>query len=160
MNDELRQRIIERLKRGEDLPREWAREIFPPEKMEYELVYHGKEREGDILANTMAVPLQEVRTFGKNGGDAWRNMLILGDNLQVLKRLLEYKKEGRLCNADGTPGVRLIYIDPPFATQQEFSGSQDQLAYQDKIQGTRFLEFLRGRLIFLRELLASASWRK
>src|SRR3990172_729627 len=102
MNDELRQHIIDRLKRGEDLPREWAREVFPPEKREYELVYHGKEREGDILANTMAVPLQEVRTFGKNGGDGWRNMLILGDNLQVLKRLIEYKKEGRLCNADGT----------------------------------------------------------
>ena len=57
MNDELRQRIMERLKRGEELPREWAQDIFPPEKMEYELVYHGKEREGDIIANTMAVPL-------------------------------------------------------------------------------------------------------
>jgi len=31
MNDELRQRIIERLRRGEDLPREWARDIFLPE---------------------------------------------------------------------------------------------------------------------------------
>jgi hypothetical protein len=34
----------------------------------------------------MAVPLQAVRTFGKNG-DGWHNMLIFGDNLQVLKRL-------------------------------------------------------------------------
>ena len=132
MKDELRQRIMERLKRCEELPREWAQDIFPPEKMEYELVYHGKEREGDIIANTMAVPLQEVRTFGKNGNADWHNMLILGDNLQVLKRLVEYKKEGRLCNADGTHGVRLIYIDPPFATQQEFKGSQDQKAYRDE----------------------------
>src|SRR3990172_572788 len=154
MNDELRQHIIDRLKRGEDLPREWAREVFPPEKREYELVYHGKDREGDILANTMAVPLQEVRTFGKNGGD-WRNMLILGDNLQVLKRLLEYKKEGRLCNADGTPGVRLIYIDPPFATEQEFTGGQEEVAYQDRIAGARFIQFVRARIVLLRELLAS-----
>jgi hypothetical protein len=80
MNDELRQRIIGRPRRGEDLPREWARGIFLPEKVEYELVYHGKERAGDILANTMAAPLQEVRTFGKTNGDAWRNVLILGDN--------------------------------------------------------------------------------
>lgn len=109
MNEELRQRIIERLKRGEELPREWAQDIFPPEKMEYELVYHDKEREGDIIANTMAVPLQEVRTFGgRNSKDDWHNMLILGDNLQVLKRLLEYKKDGLLCNADGTYGARLI----------------------------------------------------
>lgn len=155
MNEELRQMIIERLKRGEELPREWAQDIFPPEKMEYELVYHGKEREGDIIANTMAVPLQEVRTFGKNGKDDWHNMLILGDNLQVLKRLLELKKEGRLCNADGTHGVRLVYIDPPFATQQEFKGSQDQKAYQDKIKGSEFIEFLRKRLVIIREILST-----
>jgi site-specific DNA-methyltransferase (adenine-specific)/adenine-specific DNA-methyltransferase len=154
LNEELRQRIIERLRRGDELPREWASDLFPPEKMEYELVYHGKERESDIIANTMAVPLQEVRTFGKNGSD-WRNKLILGDNLQVLKRLIEMKREGRLHNDDGTPGVRLVYIDPPFATQQEFKGSQDQKAYQDKIVGAQFIEFLRKRIVMIRELLSS-----
>ncbi|MEI9479974.1 MAG: site-specific DNA-methyltransferase, partial [Deltaproteobacteria bacterium] len=85
----------------------------------------------------------------------WTNMLVFGDNLQVLKTLLLMKQEGRLTNADGTPGVRLIYIDPPFASTQEFRGSQDQKAYQDKIAGAKFLEFLRKRLIFLRELLTS-----
>lgn len=55
MEDELRQRVIEKLQKGEDLPAEWARFLFPPEKREYELVYHGKEREEDILANTLAV---------------------------------------------------------------------------------------------------------
>ncbi len=153
MNEELRQRVIETLRQGKDLPAEWARELFPPEKREYELVYHGKEREEDIIADTMAVPLQPVRTFGKNGDD-WHNMLIFGDNLQVMKTLLEQKKAGKLCNADGTPGVRLIYIDPPFATKKEFSGSQDQKAYQDKVAGAKFLEFLRKRLVFLRELLS------
>jgi len=81
-------------------------------------------------------------------------MLIFGDNLQVMKTLLEMKKAGRLCNADGTPGVRLIYIDPPFATKQEFEGSQDQKAYADKVFGAQFVEFLRKRLILLRELLS------
>ena len=66
MEDELRQRVIEKLQHGEDLPVEWARFLFPPEKREYELVYHGKEREEDILANTLAVPLQPVRSFGKH----------------------------------------------------------------------------------------------
>src|SRR4030067_2923525 len=122
MKDDLRQRVIQALQRGEDLPNEWARELFPPEKREYELVYHGKEREEDIIAGTMAVPLQAERTFGKNGVD-WHNMLIFGDNLQVMKTLLEQKRAGKLCNADGTPGVRLVYIDPPFATRQEFRGS-------------------------------------
>lgn len=64
MTPEQRQEIIRLLKQGEDLSPEWARILFPPEKREYELVYHGKEREEDILANTLAVPLQPVRTFG------------------------------------------------------------------------------------------------
>jgi len=152
MTHEQQQEIIRLLEKGEELSPEWARILFPPEKREYELVYHGKEREEDILANTLAVPLQPVRTFGTNG--EWHNMLIFGDNLQVMKSLLELKKAGRLCNDDGTPGMRLIYIDPPFATKQEFRGSQDQKAYQDKIAGARFLEFLRKRLVFLRELLS------
>src|SRR5205823_9793647 len=166
MNNEFRQLVIEKLARGEELPREWARELFPPEKREYELVYYGKEREEDILAETMAVPLQPVRTFGKNG-DGWHNMLIFGDNLQVLKRLLEMKNEGKLCNADGTPGVRLVYIDPPFATRQEFRGTEDQRAYQDKVTGADSLEFIRKRLILIRELLADdgavfvhTDWKK
>ena len=121
MNDEFRQRVIEILRRGDALPSEWARELFPPEKRECELVYYGKEREEDILAKTMAVPLQPVRTFFKNG-DGWHNRLIFGDNLQVMKALLKMKEQGELANADGTPGVRLMYIDPPFATNQEFKG--------------------------------------
>lgn len=125
-----------------------------------------KEREEDILADTMAVPLQRIKTFrngeipsplageGKGEGYLWTNMLIFGDNLQVLKTLLQMKQDGKLKNSDGTSGIRLIYIDPPFATKQEFRGSQDQKAYQDKIAGARFLEFLRKRLVFLRELLS------
>ena len=155
MNDEFRQMVIDALKRGEELPRDWARELFPPEKREYELVYYGKDREEDILADTMAVPLQPASTFGKNGdANTWHNMLIFGDNLQVLKSLLKMKERGELMNADGTPGVRLIYIDPPFATKQEFRGTQDQKAYQDRIAGAEFLEFLRKRLVMLRELLS------
>lgn len=153
MTPEQRQELIRLLEKDEDISPEWARILFPPEKREYELVYHGKDREEDIIADTLAVPLQAVRTFGRNGVD-WHNMLIFGDNLQAMKTLLEMKKEGSLCNADSTPGVRLIYIDPPFATKQEFEGSQDQKAYQDKIVGVEFLEFLRERLIFMRELLA------
>lgn len=153
MTPEQREELTRLLQQGEDISAEWARLLFPPEKREYELVYHGKEREEDILANTLAVPLQAVRTFGKNG-DGWHNMLIFGDNLQAMKSLLEIKRAGKLCNADGTPGVRLVYIDPPFATKQEFRGSDAQKAYQDKISGGRFLEFLRQRLVFIKHLLS------
>jgi len=143
--------IIQCLKQGKSLPDSY-RYIIPFEtKKEYELTYEGKEREEDILADTMAVPLQPVKTFG-NGNGGWTNKLIFGDNLQVLKALMDdpevYDKN------TGRGKVRLIYIDPPFATKQGFKGSQDQKAYQDKIVGAQFLEFLRKRLVFLRELLA------
>ena len=153
MNDEQRQEIIRRLQQGEELSPEWARILFPPEKREYELVYHGKKREEDIIADTLAVPLQKVRTFGRNGDD-WHNNLIFGDNLQVMKSLLERKRAGQLRNADGTEGVRLVYIDPPFASKRDFAGPQEQKAYQDKIAGARFIEFIRARLVLIRELLA------
>ncbi|HAM96140.1 MAG: Site-specific DNA-methyltransferase [Candidatus Azambacteria bacterium GW2011_GWB2_46_37] len=160
MDKKRQEKIYELLKRGlkltetgEELPAEWVREFFPPERREYELVYNGKETEEQILADTMAMPFQEVSTFGQNGVD-WHNKLIFGDNLQAMKTLLQMKEDGNLVNADGTPGVRLIYIDPPFATKKEFRGSQDQKAYQDKIAGAEFLEFLRKRLVIMRELLA------
>ena len=116
MNEEFKKKVIDTLRRGEELPREWARELFPPSKREYELVYYDKEREEDIIANTMALPLQPVSTFGKNG-EEWHNMLIFGDNLQAMKTLLQMKDEGKLTNSDGTNGARLIYIDPPFSTR-------------------------------------------
>jgi len=112
------------------------------------------------------VPLQPVSTFGKNGVD-WHNKLIFGDNLQAMKTLLQMKERGELVNADGTPGVRLVYIDPPFSTRRDFRGGEDEQAYQDKIAGANFLEFLRKRLVLLRELLSHdgciyvhLDWRK
>ena len=149
-----RQHIMELLQQGKDLPLDFKHLLFPPERQEYELVYAGKEREEDILAETMAVPLQPIRSFGGNGAD-WHNMLIFGDNLQAMKTLLKMKEQGELVNADGSRGIKLVYIDPPFATKQEFRGSQDERAYQDKVIGARFLEFLRKRLVLLRELLTS-----
>ena len=58
-----RQRIVEILESGEELPLDYKHILFPPEKKEYELVYAGKERGEDILADTMAVPLQPIKTF-------------------------------------------------------------------------------------------------
>lgn len=148
-----RDEIIRLLRQGEDLAPEWARILFPPEKLESELVYHGKQREEEIFADTFAVPLQTVRRFGKAKTD-WDNKLVFGDNLQVMKSLVELKRSGNLCNADGTPGVRLIYIDPPFASRQEYHGSAGERAFTDKLAGAKYLEFLRKRLVLLKELLS------
>ena len=156
MNDEFKQMVIDALRRGYELPREWARELFPPQKREYELVYYGKEREEDIIADTMAVPLQPVSTFGNNG-EGWQNKIIFGDNLQAMRMLMRMKESGELINSDGSNGFRLVYIDPPFATKQDFLGTQDQKAYQDKISGAEFVEFTRKRLVLIRELISETG---
>ena len=61
MTDEQRRELIRLLHQAEELSPEWGRVLFPPEKREYELVYHGKDREEDIIADTLAVPLQPIR---------------------------------------------------------------------------------------------------
>lgn len=137
------------------------------QKKEYELTYEGKKKEEDIIADTMSVPLQKIKEFGNIKEGEWHNRLIFGDNLQILKHLLKMKREGKLRNPDGESGIKLAYIDPPFASKQDFKGSKGQKAYQDKIAGTKFLEFLRKRLILLRKLLTNdgsiyvhLDWRK
>jgi len=121
---------------------------------EPQLLWKGKEREADILADTMSLPFQEVKRFGQAKEGDWVNKLIFGDNLQALKYLLKLKKEGRLRNPDGSDGIKLVYIDPPFATKQDFEAREGERAYSDKLAGADFLEFLRKRLILIRELLS------
>jgi site-specific DNA-methyltransferase (adenine-specific)/adenine-specific DNA-methyltransferase len=144
--------IAQRLRRGEYLE-EYLRPALFRQPKEYELAYGAKDAKSLVLAETMGVPLQPLKRFGQADGD-WVNKLIFGDNLQVLKTLLEMKNRGELRNADGANGVRLAYIDPPFASKQEFRSTRGARAYRDKIAGAAFVEFIRKRLIFLYELLA------
>jgi site-specific DNA-methyltransferase (adenine-specific)/adenine-specific DNA-methyltransferase len=119
------------------------------------------------MARTPALPFQLTRSFGSLGPDTWHNLLISGDNLPVLRRLIDMKAEGQLLNADGAKGVRLIYIDPPFASDDDYETKAGKIAYADKIKGAVFIEGLRKRLVLIRELLADDAsvfvhldWRK
>lgn len=149
----------EYIENNQEIPNEISHILFPPEKREYELTYWGKESREQILSETIPVPLQENRIFPPNAtvnSNEWINKLIFGENLQILKTLIQMKKDGKLKNADGTDGVRLIYIDPPFATKQEFKvNGEEQVAYADKLSGSEFIEFIRKRLILAKELLSN-----
>lgn len=151
LTDEQIQEITSLLRAGRRLPPYLFPHLFETAR-EYELAYSGKARRIDVLAETMAVPLQPVRTFGEQEA-GWANLLIFGDNLQVLRRLIQMKQEGTLRNPDGSDGVRLCYIDPPFASQREFTGSRKEKAYTDHVAGAEFVEHLRRRLILIKELL-------
>ncbi len=151
--------LIEALKSRKEIPLEYKYALFPTKQKEYELVYAGKMRKEDILADNeeaKAVPLQVEKIFNgkkyplftKN----WHNFLVFGDNLQILKTfnknsdpLIKNKIKGK---------VKLIYIDPPFATESDFKSKDGAKAYTDKTKGSEFIEFLRKRLIVAREILA------
>lgn len=108
---------------------------------EISLAYEGKSSERDILATqpatvSLLMPAQK-ETF---------NRLYYGDNLPILASLLG--------DSDVKRKVKLIYIDPPFATKSVFQSRTQDDAYQDLLVGAHYIEFLRKRLVLLRELLA------
>lgn len=134
----------------------WAETVGdgPAVHREYLLDYAGKQAEGDILLDTPALPFQRVRSFGAPDPGAWENMLVQGDNLPILRRLMDMKSEGLLHSADGTAGVRLVYIDPPFGSEDDYENKSGVISYADRVTGARFIESLRKRLILIREVMA------
>lgn len=153
MDKLLADKLIELLKQGKDIPIEYQDILFPIDHKEYELTYKGKKKKQAILSSAnepQSVPFQIQKQFGIP--TEWNNLLIFGDNYQILKTINENKDELIKNKVKGK--VKLIYIDPPFATQDEFSNKEGAKAYSDKVKGAEFIEFLRQRLILAREILA------
>lgn len=111
------------------------------------LEYKNKKTIENIINNTETVKFDSDIELGNN-------YLFLGDNLPILKTLIEHNVK-----------VDLIYIDPPFSTNNVFrigkqrantisSSSDDEIAYSDNLKGADFIEFLRERLIFAKEILS------
>lgn len=85
------------------------------------------------------------------------NKLIYGENTGVLRTLLD-KYRGK---------IDLVYIDPPYGTNEKFTMSKTRAtsvsrgsgitAYADKRTGSEYLEFIRERLVFLHELLSDVG---
>lgn len=153
MNNEQKEYLIKLIENGQEIPNDFKEVLFPNDKAEYELSYAGKMRKEDILANedgTFPVPLQVENIFGDDS--EWNNMLIFGDNLQFLKTIYEDRDPIIVGKVKGK--VKMIYIDPPFATESDFNGREGEKAYTDKKQGAEFIEFIRRRLIVAKEVLA------
>ena len=108
------------------------------------LDYSGKKSAPDLM-KTPKSKLVNVWAKTEKGADT-RNFLFYGDNLPIMAKLLDDHKI--------TGKVRLVYIDPPYSTQTAFHSRKLSHAYEDNLTGPEFIEFLRARLILLRELLA------
>lgn len=113
------------------------------------LFYEIDEAEGKgvrpvwVPKNDIRVAEPRILRFKKNYGDAVsKNMLIKGDNLLVLRSLVEMFK--------GRPEkerVKCVYIDPPFNTGNAFE------KYDDNLEHSEWLTMMRDRLFLLRKLL-------
>ena len=114
-----------------------------------ELKFDNKLTEKQILLNA-----NKIKTHFEMEDNT--SILFKGDNFEALSILLKKFKNK----------INLIYIDPPFNTEQEFFVSADGransishskndiIAYSDKMSIEEYLEFIRERLVLLRELLS------
>ena len=84
-------------------------------------------------------------------------LLLKGDNLEGLNFL------NKIENIRGK--IKLVYADPPYGTKQVFTItdvrkstisriSNGRVAYDDNLIGHKYLDFLRNRLILVRDLMA------
>lgn len=111
------------------------------------LVYGGKRPENEVLRIESASTRLLWESPREQEQEHISNRLYYGDNLPILASLLRDPTiKGK---------VRLIYIDPPFATNSIFQSRSQGDAYADLLVGAHYIEFLRARLVLLRELLAT-----
>jgi DNA modification methylase len=114
------------------------------------LAWPGKRLRCNTAASS---PLTPVERFGGDR-EPWRNQLILGDNMAAMAALL-HTYAGQ---------VRLIYIDPPFATGHSYAfrsriGAADvveELAFEDDLPNGMpgYLQFMYERLGIMHQLLS------
>lgn len=105
------------------------------------LNYADKSNVQAIFSDVKKIKLETVE---KNNDYDYLDSIFMGDNILILNKLLDEFK-GR---------VDLIYIDPPFGTNQDFITYNGTTAYSDKVTNDVFLEFLRKRLYYLKEFLS------
>jgi adenine-specific DNA-methyltransferase len=131
LNDTDKNKIIELIKAGEKLPKEFIYKLFADEEDVF-LFWNGRKEDvtNVVLPFHSIEHIDEPRKEEKKGGDTfemfdtrgrqlkgWTNKLIWGDNKLILSSLAngpmseEIEREG---------GLKLIYIDPPFAVGADF----------------------------------------
>lgn len=178
LSEQEKQRVLELIKNNEKLPKEYIYKLFADEEDVF-LFWNGRKE--DIT--NVALPFHSIEhideprkefdaepgLFDTKGRQlrGWTNKLIWGDNKLILSSLAngpireEIEKEG---------GIKLIYIDPPFAVGADFSFEIDingesatkkqsiieEIAYNDTWEKglSSYLNMIYERLKLMHSLLA------
>jgi len=119
--------------------------VIPPEdyngNADFEITYPDKYSVAQILQCCPKSQYKEL--YHSNTA----NKIYFGENFDVLSYLYHNLNYGGKIN--------LVYIDPPFGTNSVFQTRNQKMSYKDDLIGSHYIEFIRRRLVFLKELLAS-----
>jgi hypothetical protein len=92
-----KEKIIELINAGKPLPAVYKSKLFQKDDTEfieatkdYKLVYKGKARKEDIIAQTPAAPFQLIRTFNRMGHGMGSGLHILQECNRVMSCFLLY----------------------------------------------------------------------
>ena len=98
-----------------------------------------------LFFESLIINLKPKKEYELILGGNHDNNLFFGDNLDVMSFLIHQR------NLKGK--VKLVYIDPPYGTNSVFQSRHQKDSYKDDLVGSHFIEFIRRRLILIRELL-------
>ena len=180
LTDNEKRDIVRLIEEGKNLPEKYRFLLFDETK-QVELTWNGKSDETTNIDLPFQIieQVDEPRTekiklaqssfdfFSGRQKEGWTNKLIWGDNRYVLSSLKngsirdEIEKEG---------GIKLVYIDPPFDVQADFSmdvkiGDEsyskkpnvlEHIAYRDTwgLGADSFLSMIYERLLLIKDILA------
>ncbi len=132
MNNNDKEKIIELIKAGEKLPKEYIYKLFADDEDVF-LFWNGRKEE----VTNINLPFHSIEhideprkefvqkdntfnMFDTRGRQlkGWTNKLIWGDNKLILSSLINGAMREEIENQGG---LKLIYIDPPFAVGADFS---------------------------------------
>lgn len=116
---------------------------LPPEDASVFLSYPNKAKDSEIIR---PVPRRFLEIKGEEPSEVSslpENAFVLDDNFFVLNELIREAVK-----------VNLYYLDPPYGTGFDFHSRDLKHAYKDSMGRAAYLEFMRRRLILMRETMA------
>lgn len=180
MTEIRKQEIIEMIKAGQTLPKEYIYDLFGPEDQDVFLFWNGRREE----VTNVALPFHSIEQIDEPRTEAnqqsalfdmrgrqlkgWTNKLIWGDNKLILSSLVNGPMRKEI---EAAGGLKLVYIDPPFAVGADFGfdihigndtvtkkqSQLEEIAYRDTWgRGiSSYLSMMYERLKLIRNLLSS-----
>ncbi len=126
--------------------------------MSSELVLTSPLKNNFNLSDKLSSNFKLIGKYGQQRINGWENIIFYGDNYEIMRCLsnLDIFREK----------VVLVYIDPPFGTNQDFKiglsrtvskCKDDNIAYEDRLTGKEYINFLRKRMLLLKVLMSNKS---